>query len=392
MPQSARVKLNNPALLTWAREAAGYDEEEFSRRMKQSAETICAWEEGREQPTYRQLQDFAKKVSRPIAALFLPEEPEEPPLPDDFRVVPGKERESFTPDALLAFRKLRNNIAELHALLSEMGESPELRIPSWRAPDEPVAPRADQLRDLLGVTFETQIGWADKYEALNEWQSALFECGVLVQTFKIPIEDVRAFSLLAPELGGIGINTEDAPRGRIFSLFHEVAHLCLRKPGVSGDLTQRARGAGGPVVRVEDYCDAFAAAFLLPHTHPAVAEALEELARDFGFEVAQRYAKKFKVSKYVIAHRLHDLDKVSSQVYWSVRNAWLQRDRQIAAGKKRSGGGNNLRNTVSHAGKRYVAVVIEAWDMGIVTTHEASEMLSLKPASLEEARLMAVPA
>jgi len=391
MARSTKVKLNNPALLRWARETAGHSVEEIADHLNKPPDAIHAWEEGMDAPTYRQLQAFAKKVRRPVAALYLPEVPEEPGPPQDFRVLPGKAPDTFTSQALLAFRELRNAMAELRDLLGELGDPLSLALPHWPSLGGSVVARARELRGLLGVTFDKQTGWPGDYEALNEWRSALFDRGVLVQVLELPIADVRAFSLLEYDLGGVGLSTEDPPKGRVFSLFHEVAHLCLHKPGVSGELTAIASAAQSGVARVERYCDAFAAALLLPQEHPAVSEAMQRLEGGLTLEAAQSYANRFKVSKYVIARRMLDLGKLEPEVYWGETSAWRQHDsRGAQQPRAKRGRPDHLRVKVSWAGKRYVAKVMEALERGVLTTYEAGKILSLNPDRLEDAHRMAL--
>jgi len=395
MARGFKVRLNNPALLTWARESAGYEVEDIADHLKKPVDAIHAWEDGSDAPTYRQLQKFANKVKRPVAALFLPKVPDEPSPPEDLRMLPGAYPGRFAPEALLAFRELRNSMAELRALSDELHYSLELSLPSWRGLRGSIAPRATHLRELLGITVETQMKWDTEYRALDRWRDVLFDRGVLVQVFPVPVQELRAFSILDHELAGVGISSKDAPRGRIFSLFHEVAHLCLRAPGVSGRVSQEATNPRAE--RIEPYCDAFAAAFLLPPSDPHVIKPMEELERDFTRERVDRYVRQLKVSKYVIARRVFDMGKLDPGKYWTEIDAWREEDTRIAAAlrskeKDSEGGPNYVTVRVSHAGKRYVATVIEAMRRGVLTTHEAAQTLSLKPERLGDAEAIAFSA
>ncbi len=68
-----------PDLLRWARERAGRSREDLARRFPK----IEAWERGEVQPTFRQLEGFAKATHAPIGYLFLAEPPvESVPIPD----------------------------------------------------------------------------------------------------------------------------------------------------------------------------------------------------------------------------------------------------------------------------------------------------------------------
>ena len=69
----------NPEILRWARERSGIDPEELELRFKK----LALWESGKEKPTLKQLETFAKAVYVPFGYLFLQSPPEEPlPIPD----------------------------------------------------------------------------------------------------------------------------------------------------------------------------------------------------------------------------------------------------------------------------------------------------------------------
>src|SRR5436305_1370186 len=74
-----------------------------------------------------------------------------------------------------------------------------------------------------------------QYDHLNLWTAALEEAGILVLTTHgggvLPTE-MRAFSLYYDLLPVIMVNGSDAPRGRLFSLLHEYAHLLRRTAGL----------------------------------------------------------------------------------------------------------------------------------------------------------------
>ena len=372
-------------MLRWAREAINIPVDELAAYLKKSPDEIEDWEDGTASPTYRQLQKFAKKVGRAVATLYLPKPPDEPAPPTDFRVLPGEDRGSFTREAHLAFRELRNNMGTLKTVLSDLGAFSQLKLPEWNDLGS-CNERAAQFRALIGIDFEEQMSWKDPRHALNEWRDRLFDLGVLAQIFvDVPMTDVRAFSLLHDGLGGIGLNSKDASAGRVFSLFHEVAHLCLRSPGVSGDVPE-APAESEDIDALERYCDRFAAAFLLPHEHPQVRDALVALQDDFRRPIAEQYASRFKVSKYVVARRLQDEGRVSSDAYWSAREQWQIEDAKRPARRTSEGGPDPVVSAVSHAGKRFVGAVLDARDVGLITTYEASSILSLnKPAYLDRA-------
>ncbi|MEZ4651847.1 MAG: helix-turn-helix transcriptional regulator [Candidatus Eisenbacteria bacterium] len=68
----SRVQIE-PQLLRWASERSQIDAIELNLRFPQ----LRAWESGERQPTFKQLEAFAKTTHTPLGFLFLPEPPVE---------------------------------------------------------------------------------------------------------------------------------------------------------------------------------------------------------------------------------------------------------------------------------------------------------------------------
>lgn len=75
---SERIELNNPRMLTWARERAGLKHWQVADELGVSHHAIWSWEDGKRWPTYEQLQQLAELYGTNVATLFLPEPPGEP--------------------------------------------------------------------------------------------------------------------------------------------------------------------------------------------------------------------------------------------------------------------------------------------------------------------------
>jgi transcriptional regulator with XRE-family HTH domain len=76
-----RVRLNNPALLTWARETAGLSMPRLARKLGVSSAAILRWERGEFAPTYKQLERLAHITQRSVVVLFLAAVPVAPETP-----------------------------------------------------------------------------------------------------------------------------------------------------------------------------------------------------------------------------------------------------------------------------------------------------------------------
>ena len=384
---STRVRLNNPALLTWARETSGYSALEIAKHLRKQEGEILAWESGVPGPTLRQLEAIAAKVKRPLSALFLPDVPHEPPPLADFRSLPKTQEGKYKPPSLIAFREARAALVEVAELLNMLRLDIEVSLPTSSIQDSP-DDLASGIRALLGVTVRDQCEKCkDYYEALDMWRDAVFELGVIIMVFRMPIEDARAFSLMQGSLAAVGLNSAEYPQGRIFSIFHEVCHLCLRKPGVSGIPTRRVAAADEETAQLERYCDRFAASFLLPSDDPNVARAILTVADDASRALVEQVAKTFTVSKYVVLRRTLDLGHLSESTYWRTYQEWQAQDRQA---RKPAAGGDHVATRVSHVGKRVAALVFEGLDAGLISRYDASRLLGLNSTHLGRARALAV--
>lgn len=377
-----KVKLNNPAVLTWARKEMGLEVHDIADFFSKREAEIISWEKGEDGPTFRQLESLANKLKRPISAFFLPTVPPPTEPPEDHRTMPGIVPGKFTTKSRLAFRELRNMLSETRELLDDLGQDISYSLPTWSMGNNPDQ-LANTLRAEFGITLEMQTKFDTHYAALDAWRDILFDHGVIVRICRMPIKDVRAFCLYGYDLAGIGLSSEEREHGRIFSLFHEVCHLCLSLPGVSGLTTKHRKGRQNPNQVLEQYCDQFAAAFLLPISDTNVRDSLRSLGNNFSLESAQRFANHFKTSKYVVARKAFDLGYINNDLYWSEINRWTEEDKQR---KSKSGGGDYNVTQVSHLGKRFVGLVFTAVNRGIITSVQASRLTGIKPLTIEAMR------
>lgn len=373
--------------MTWARSSAGYTISDIAQFFGKSDDVIVAWESGEDSPTIRQLEKFANKVKRPLATLFLPSPPVEPPMLEDYRVLPDRPSGEFEPDTLLAFRRARNTMILTAELMEELGTAISVKLPYISLNDDPEK-KASELRSYLGVSFDEQLKWKSTSKAVNNWRDILFDFGVIVLQFTISVGDARGFSILSDELAAIGLSTKDTIEARHFSLFHELCHLCLHRPGVSGGEIATRSEICTPQARLEKYCDKFSASFLLPKESDYIGSTFRYIVNDTGCDDSEvkRIAQKLKVSKYVLLRRLLETDYIDDNNYWGMYNRWIKIDKQISPKKKLGGGPHYVDRQVGERGKRLVSLVFEALDGGYITMHDATSYLSLEPKWFDRAR------
>lgn len=371
MPKSATIAVDG-RLVKWARESAGLSLEAAAKKAKVRPAVFAEWERTKAYRTARQLEALADAFKRPVASFFLPEPPREPALPADFRMVPAQEAPSLSFETRLAIRRarrLQRIFRELSAELGEADHPPRLRITRNEPPEE----AGTRARDALGVAIEDQARWEEPEVALKAWRASFEALGVLVFQFAMEKEKVSGFSL-SNGVPVIVLNRRDTEARRIFTLAHEWGHLLLGEPG----LCSVEEGRVSREENVEVYCNAFAAALLVPlgdfeTSPPVLALRKQRASLEKGIEGA---VQLFAVSREVILRRLLTARTISRETYQQTLDAW-NRARRPAAKKK---GGFALPHTVRayELGVRFISRVLAAHERGLVTDGDVADYLSLR--------------
>lgn len=364
----------NPRVLKWARESGGWNIEEVAKRIKTTKENYEKIESGSKTPTFRQLELLANYLKRPVAVFFLPEPPEEPSLASSFRILPKNEQQ-FSKELRLAIRKARYYQSISNNLMKDLGIDTKPKIKTLTLQDNPQE-FAEEERRRTGISPDEQFKWKDAYSAFNAWRTAIESKNILVFQFKFPIEDARGFSLMDKEPPAIAINSTDNILARIFTLFHEYAHILLGITEIySGEeeiITERG---------VENWCDRFASEFL-------ILEKVLKKDKDFLLfiqskrldpEILQNLSKKFKVSKQAILTRLKTLNLIEDDVYR--RESLTLKKQYVEISEKLTKPSFTLpppQKCLQEKGKQFISSILQGKERGIITTQDAIEYLSIK--------------
>lgn len=274
--------------LRWARELSHVDPDELGRAAGVSGVKIGRFETGADEPTYRQLSLIAKKLDRPVA-FFLAPAPNQADVPQtaDFR---GRAHPSYPP--MLA-REMKR--AEAHrTTMLDLAGPPELALQLGAVTWDNVAASATAVRSQFGLNDGFKPPESQANAVFNFWRGLLEHHGVMViQTTGIDWNVFRGLSLHHDVLPVILVNGADAANGRVFTLFHELAHLGNRTSGLC-ILNER--------VNEEAVCNAFAANFLMPER-----EVRRVLTSSRGDDDVTTLARQFRVSTLAAAVRLTTL-------------------------------------------------------------------------------------
>lgn len=375
-----------PALMRWAREAAGLTAEQAGKKIGVKPARLAEWEEGSLRPTVAQLRKAAQVYKRPLAVFFLPTPPAQPAPLHDFRRLPAGAPTTLSPELLLEMRRARRRRAVALELLLDL-DRPVPELPLRAALDDDPEEIAARARAWLRVSLDEQARWSGDYDALNTWLTVFEVRGILVfQSGEVLLEEMRGFSLNERRLPVIVLNAKDAPRGRVFTLMHEFTHLLLSQGGLCDPLRVR-RHARTPDERVEVFCNRTAGAILVPSDalleHPLVAPVRSP--REWGDSTLQRLADQFAVSREVMLRRLLILGRATDDFYERKREEYLAQYRAVAAQtREREGFAPLFRVVVRDNGREYTRLVLEAFDRERITPADVSDYLGVRLKHLED--------
>lgn len=376
-----------PEILRWARESIGLDLEAAAKRISVKTETLVNWEQKESNVSLPKLRKLANVYKRSMALFLLPQVPNVPLFPPDFRTLDSLKTDKLSEAARLSIRKAERNrefFVELQKTLELGVKYPKPFLSLDQRPED----AASQFRKEVKVTFAIQIEWPDKVAALRNWINIVEGFGVLVFQMPLPVREFRAFCIrgnnsLPPV---IVLNTKDDPHGRIFSLIHEVSHLLIKQESI--DHLIKNRGEVGAHKFVESFANEFAGSFLVPAENllqnKYTAQYLENES-DYAF---QKLKSQFKVSGHVILRRLLNLNKINQNRYDAqvkILDEELEKYRQKVEAKKieqKKLGKNGFKNvgmeSFQKAGQLLTGQIFNAVSQGKISAAEVARFYEIK--------------
>ena len=369
----------SPKVLRWARERAGLDVAALEGKFPHLEE----WEAEETQPTFKQLENFAKTVRVPFGFLFLPEPPEMPLPFTDFRTLENRRPQGISPELMDTIQQMQRRQAWLREEQIEAGIEPLAFVGAARLSDDPEA-IGREMRRVVGL----DDAWAQRVPswtaAMGELRNVIESLGVMAivngvvgnnTRRKLDVSEFRGFVLSDPFAPLIFINGADAKSAQMFTLAHELAHLWLGEAGEGLSGFQGLHPDGG---KIERFCDQAAAEFLVPaaeirRSWPAVRHS------DTPFE---KLAGRFKVSPVVIGRRAMDLRLVERQEFFSFYQDYTRQERHKS--KKTAGGGDFYNNQNTRVGRLFAVHVIRAAKEGRIGFKEAYDLSGLNGGAFQQ--------
>jgi Zn-dependent peptidase ImmA (M78 family)/DNA-binding XRE family transcriptional regulator len=377
----ARVKRE---LLSWTRDRAKVSLEDAAKAAGVTVERLQAWEAGDDAPTIGQLRLLADKYRFPLAVFYLPEPPHDFLPLRDFRRLPDEPERTLSQNLAFHIRAAYERRELALELAQDLREPPQRLRLQVALDDDPEAV-GQAIRALLDVDEQNQRKAAR--QAFDFWQRRLEEHDVLVFVVSGPhrsveLSEMRGFAIAQPELPVIVVNGKDYSQGgRAFTLLHEFCHILLSESAISNgagddpELTPEER-------RVERFCDAVAAAALMPHD---ALMRFDEVAPD-GYrrwtdDELRPIARQLGVSREALLLRFVTIGRASWDLYMGERPRFREEYRQAAEEKAKHKKPLAIPRPVmlmSWNGRSFTRLVLRSYYDQRITLNDVSSYLGAK--------------
>jgi Zn-dependent peptidase ImmA (M78 family)/DNA-binding XRE family transcriptional regulator len=393
MAEAARTKERAPFnrdVLKWARERVRLSPDAAAKSAGFTLDHIQSWEAGTRVPTIKQARKLAGVYDLPFMEFLSSERPKlkELELVPDFRMQPETKEPTEQYDLVLIqseAEEVRLNAIDLFEMIG--GVPPVLPNEMYASTKKNAEIVAASVRKIIGLPISEQLTRKgnDKDKFVTAFRNYLEQSGILVmKNSGLANFGARGMCFFASPLPVI-IFSNEAPTAQAFTLAHELAHVVLKESAISGPIKSAPEKTRAKTI--EDWCDDFAGAFLMPseeiasvlHPKPSKPESSIDDGR------ISRVANAFCVSRHAALIRLVKLGYVKEDFYWkTMRPRYREQEAAYKGGGRPKYYGSRFR---SSRGDLYTGLVLEAWSDGLITNHNAGEFMGIKNLShLEDIR------
>lgn len=363
---TARMTVS-PEILTWAVERLGQNVSEYSMQN----ECFKDWLNGSVKPTFKQVQNFAKKFYLPLGYMFLQEPPiEQPPITFFRKTVEAKQN---------------INVDETVELLSERqvwlsnylktNEYPKLEFVGKfkNAQNKDIESICNYAKKILNLNDNWAFGFYSEREAINKLVSVLEDVGIITvfngvvgnnTQRPIDVNACRGFALVDDYAPFIFVNAKDVKVAQMFTLIHEMAHILIGYTAGISDMDIN----DNKISIEERLCNKIATNFLLPKN---LFIDMWNKNKDI-----KSLSQRFKVSRYVIGIRAVELNLLSQNEYNKMCSLWKKESYETANQKK--GGGNFYTNAIRRTSRTFLIHVVNALNEQQILHTEAYRLSGLK--------------
>lgn len=365
----------SPEMMKWARSETPYkDVSEVAAKVSLNAEDITSWESGKSLPSVTSAKKLAKLYDVPFACFYLPCPPAKKPRPYvDRRTAYGVSGVEIGYVLWREIRRIMFNREIIIDLLSE--ESKALSsIPLVNSSDS-VESVACTIRNYLGIKLPFKYKTSYSNNAYNFYRDVIEKKGIMVaQITAVDKSEIKALSIFYDTVPIIAVNGKDWERSKVFSLFHEMAHLVRRSSSLCSIDFEKTDDSE------EQICNSIAAATLLPeHEFKEVSSKCFSNYKSWTDSCLQKIADSFGTSTSVVLRRLYALNIVDAKYFFARLKDLNEAFLDSGADNKKGFPVDYFYKYINMEGRLFPRVLFGAYARGDVSYGELCRTLNLSP-------------
>lgn len=303
----------NHQMLVWARSETPFKTTELVELAFPAitAKKLEAWEKGEDYPSITEAKKLAAIYKLPFAAFYLSEVPSKKVKKyTDRRTLRGYYTEEISYTLWSEIQRIESNRESILEFSSD--DTPIRTIPNIT--NNNTTEIAAAIRKYLGLNTPLRSKGAYGSNPFNYYRNIIERSGIIVaQVSGVDIEEMKGLSIYFDLYPIIAINNKDYDRSKVFSLFHELAHIFRRSSSLCTiDIDEHSD-------QEETICDRIAAEALMPET------AFKQVADEFIARVTtidssciDRIAGRFGVSSFSALRRMYETGTINRKIFFDL--------------------------------------------------------------------------
>jgi Zn-dependent peptidase ImmA (M78 family) len=301
--------------------------------------TLDKWENGEKNPTFKQVESMSKKTNIPFGYFFLETPPIETCPLVEHRTIGSNCPEEPSRNLLDTIDNMGDIQNWMRKYLKGDGAEPLDFVGKFKNNSDIVV-IANDIRQELDLKLNWFFNIKNVDEAFDYSKNIINNVGILIMMSgivgqnthrKLDVSEFRAFTLVDKYAPLIFINSCDSKPGKLFSLWHGVAHIWLGTDNLFND----KYGTATTVNKLEKICNAIAAEIMVPNN------LFLSVWNDSKAEIESKIdtiSNYFKCGKSVIIRRALDNQLITKEKYDEFSGEIIERFNDWQNKKKGSGG------------------------------------------------------
>lgn len=368
-----------PNIINWALKQI--DKEQLGEKMLHN---ISKWINGDKKPTFNQVQELSKKTHIPFGYFFLAEPPVEDIKLIEYRTVDSRELASPSRDLIDTIYEMENVQDWMRNYRKEEGFY-ELQIVGCLKNENDVHTIVEKIRTDIGLSENWFFSCKDKRYAFNYIRGLLEQAGIVVMVNGIVatnthrplnVKEFRAFEMLDKWAPLIFINNRDSNGAKVFSIFHEMAHIWLGED----DLYNDSFSYGQSVKSIEVICNAVAGELIVP-TEIFLQKWNEDKNNDIEDKISD-LSELFKCSRVVIVRKALDNQLINRAKYDSIALYFAEHSKDIE--NNRVAGGDFYNTVKNRLDGNFATALYNSVSSGNTTYTEAYRLTHTNKKTFDE--------